>query len=271
MGGSGHKRICFIVLIVWAMVGFACHGKYRYRTSEGIVGPVGVNLDIDPVVPIEGPNNRLVYPVKFICGNFMPQVMAGATDPDGPLSPGTYLTAVNIVNPIDSAGDASLDIRATQTFIQDPGNGSGIVGAPVTKTLAPYHGLEIDCGDIRDLLGNPTELFLKGFVLIETTQPLSVVPVYTVQNVEEDFATQTGRCASLAWFARYAIINYEWRIANFILSGADPEDCDELRDAHQLANDNTKRCQTVCGEAACPENPEAPGLYPGTENCTRVD
>ena len=66
MGGSRHKRICFIILIGWAFGSFACHGKYRYRTSEEVVGAVGVNLDIDPVVPIEGSNNRMVYPVQIL-------------------------------------------------------------------------------------------------------------------------------------------------------------------------------------------------------------
>lgn len=261
--------VAFILLMALILGVFACQAKYHYRKTEGIIGTVGGNIDIDPIVPIEGSDDRLVYPVKFVCGDFMPEIIAEASDPEAPLSPGTYFTAINIVNPIDGAGDATLDIRATQTFTQDSGSGDGIVGSPVTETLAPFHGLEIDCSDIRELLGDPLDLFLKGFVLVETTQPLSVVPVYSVQSVDEDLTTQSGECSSLARHARFAIGRYLWMVA-FFTAGSSAVDCDDLSDAYQILDDNTERCRAVCGDLPCPSKPLRPGQYPGTESCTVV-
>ena len=144
------------------------------------------------------------------------------------------------------------------------------MGSPVTETLAPYNGVEIDCNDIRELLGNPPVEFLKGFVLIETAHPLRVVPLYTVQSVEEDLTTQSGRCLSLAYFARYAINRYLWLVADFN-SSAGTTDCDDLRTADQLMQDNVDRCRAVCGVLPCPSKPLRPGQYPGTEECTVIE
>ena len=60
-------------------------------------------------------------------------------------------------------------------------------------------------------------------------------------------------------------------VARFILSGGTTPDCDALRDAHQLATDNTDRCVAVCEEASCPKKPLGPGLIRGAEKCTVIN
>ena len=116
MRSKGNILMAFILLMAWSLGGFSCHGKYHPRTTEGIVGAVSVKLDIDPVKPIDGLDDRQVYPVKFVCGNFVPEIINDTIDPDGPLFPGLYLTAINIVNPIDGEGDAHRTYRRPKPY-----------------------------------------------------------------------------------------------------------------------------------------------------------
>lgn len=59
--------------------------------------------------------------------------------------------------------------------------------------LGPDWGLEIDCSDIRNVLleqpsrgpGPQAPIFIKGWVVIESPDPLDVVAVYTIRGPHE--------------------------------------------------------------------------------------
>jgi hypothetical protein len=57
-----------------------------------------VSLEVVPVDPIQSLGG-FVYAVKFICGVITPR------DQTPPLLPGTYETAINILNPGDSEAE----------------------------------------------------------------------------------------------------------------------------------------------------------------------
>jgi hypothetical protein len=65
---------------------------------------------------------------------------------------------------------------------------------PVIVELDAGWGLEIECSDIRNvLLSQPSEglgpeapIFIKGWVVIQSPEPLDVVAVYTARGLDED-------------------------------------------------------------------------------------
>lgn len=152
---------------------------------------VGVSLDVEKIDGQRVPRVGQVFSAKFLCGT-----IDRGDAPQAPpavarfLTPGTYLTAVNIHNPNISA--MTFEKKALITNPQDEPRGK--VSKSVTETLGPNEGLEIDCKNIiRDLLQlldfSPSGPFFKGFVVITTNRifPLDVVGVYTVKNVLTGF------------------------------------------------------------------------------------
>ena len=112
----------------------------------------------------------LQYAVKVACG-----VVAA---PSGNiLPPGQYFTAINIHNP------SRCD---TVTFRWKVAVGlQGLRVGPVSQfaeaRLGPDEALEIDCPDVMERLkaaGTNPPTFVKGWVVVETDQPLDVVAVY---------------------------------------------------------------------------------------------
>ena len=122
-------------------------------------GPAGVGISLD-VVPVEAKKigTQFVYSVKYLCGR-IPHSESDPQDPplDFPLVPGTYRSAININNP--NLSEASFSKQALTTNPQQQPRGKA--GAPVTETLAPNEGLEVECQDIEGLLiagGSGTDL-----------------------------------------------------------------------------------------------------------------
>jgi hypothetical protein len=135
-----------------------------------------------------GPVN--VYSVKFLCG-VNPPTATGQIEV-GPAKPGNYLTAINIHNPnfstVPFLKKAVLMYATDATFQQ----GFEIPRPPgqlIQAQLPPDFGMEIDCGDIRQVLLKgitpPTSnAFIKGWVVIETPGKLNldIVTVYTAHG-----------------------------------------------------------------------------------------
>lgn len=133
-----------------------------------------------------------VYTAKFICGCFKPE-----KGEEGPVEPGSYTTAINIHNPnyctVTFVKKAVLLFDATWK-----GNEGFEIPRPPytprTASLDPDWGMEIDCADIRDVLlrqptgalGPQAPTFIKGWVVIESPEPLDVVAVYTARGLDED-------------------------------------------------------------------------------------
>ena len=184
----------------------------------------GVDIDVETIRPVpvvtqgfsRAPGNTesgTVFPVKFVCGLILP-----GTDfeenlvRDGPLSPGEYRTAINLVNL--SGKSVTFKKRATQTLPQNPENIRGHVGNAVDETLLSHEGLTIDCFNIRDLLEGPDSVFLEGFVVIETDQPLSVSAVYSVDKESvSGFLGQRNACTDRIFSARAERATFDkmWR------------------------------------------------------------
>jgi hypothetical protein len=113
------------------------------------------------------------YAVKFVCG----PVPATATA--GVVAPGRYFTAINVHNPQTQTVSFRKKV-AVALPKQQPGPVSQFVAA----TLGPDQAFEIDCPDIRDILG-PVPIntaFLKGFVVIQSPVELDIVAVYTASG-----------------------------------------------------------------------------------------
>ena len=182
---------------------------------------VGVMLaGIDTAEGQAGAFQRTVYSAKFLCGEFQPgpgQCLDGTNctsdadcpnpgdicdQPEGPVKPGNYQTAINVVNL--SRHPVAFQKKAVLLFNNDPNfpvPTPGTFEEPqppgnlFTAVLDENWGLEIDCPDIREvLLGQPAggaQLpFIKGFVVIETfaaDDVLTVVPAYTTHGFTPRF------------------------------------------------------------------------------------
>jgi hypothetical protein len=110
------------------------------------------------------------YAVKVVCGK-------QARDSDI-LAGGRYHTAVNVHNP----GKATASFRR-KVAIAGPGE-AGRVSGFVDMRLRSDEALEVDC---RLVHRQADAEWVKGFLVIQSSQELDVVAVYTTSN--GDFAT----------------------------------------------------------------------------------
>jgi len=127
---------------------------------------VGVLMSLS-VCSIAQPKPTFRYAVKFICGKAEGKI----------LSPGVYMTAINVHNPTDST---AVFKKKFATAL--PGETAGPVSDYFKSRLAPSEALEIDCADIIKHTRSRAGL-LKGFVAIESKVMLEVVAVYTVADL----------------------------------------------------------------------------------------
>jgi hypothetical protein len=133
------------------------------------------------------PGSLFVYAAKFVCG-VMPELPQPTEE--GPVEPGSYATAINIHNPhakpVVFLKKAvllfDLDSKEVERLFEPPKPPSALHRAE----LLPDWGMEVDCRDIRQELlsgqASPAPVFIKGWVIIESPDPLDVVAVYTVRG-----------------------------------------------------------------------------------------
>ncbi len=144
------------------------------------------------------------YSVKFICGKEEGKI----------LSPGVYMTAINVHNPNDAGA-----LYQKKFSVALPGEEAGPVSEFFKGKLGPAEAMEIDCADIRRHVQSK-QPFIKGFVLIRSTVKLNIVAVYTVagtdgqvQSIDVEHVpplgtgTGTGSCPDLVVTA---IADPEW-------------------------------------------------------------
>ena len=125
------------------------------------------------------------YSAKFVCGAF-------TGDIEGPVKPGNYATAINVHNlqdePVEFTKKAVLSVREDEP--------SSPPSSAIPLTRGPDEALEIDCADIRQILGLPPgEEFIKGFVVIRSDSvEMDVVAVYTARFLDKNIEclTRTG-------------------------------------------------------------------------------
>jgi hypothetical protein len=164
--------------------------------STRVEGAAGVSLDVETILPktIGANTSRsTVFSAKFLCGRIRDRAEneSRADDSTAPLARGTYFTAINVRNP----NPFSLKFIKKTVETRSQGEPRGEVGTGVTEALAADQGIEIDCKDIRTLLGSSlaerdSSDFVKGFVVI--TIPglpdvlFDVVGVYAVESSFDD-------------------------------------------------------------------------------------
>lgn len=148
---------------------------------------VGASLDIETVTPnrIESRNGpRLVYSVKFLCGEIPRQAHPAQ---GSPLAPGSYRTVVNIHTYTENP--TTFNYQAVLAKPAGPGGPLPQLSAFGSEFENPRAAIEVDCDDIAALFGRvgvTLPAFATGFLRIETrfVFPLVVVGVYTLKNVE---------------------------------------------------------------------------------------
>jgi hypothetical protein len=144
-----------------------------------------------------GPGRTLlVYAAKFLCGRL------GELDPkvETPVGPGSYTTAINVHNP----NHRPVVITKKAILLFAGASREPEIPRPPSRRhrleLGPDWGVEIDCQDIREILLRsdqgvivPAPIFIKGWVVLESTSPLDVEVVYTAQGLQGGLSLATER------------------------------------------------------------------------------
>jgi hypothetical protein len=133
-------------------------------TSHRSSIPILLVLMLGSAPAVAGAQDSLAfeYAVKFVCGT--PETRA--------VAPGVYFTAINVHNP--GADSVTWRKKVASTL---PREQPGPISLFSANTLTPDQALEIDCSDI--FRHARLVRFAKGFVVIQSPDPLDVVAVYT--------------------------------------------------------------------------------------------
>ena len=110
------------------------------------------------------PRFRFQYAVKFVCTSNIP----GTSQTTTAVLPGVYQTAVNIHNP----GPQVARLRKKLAVR------SGQISPFVDGQLKPDEATSVDCSQVQSF-GITFIHGFEGFLVIESTQSLDVVAVYT--------------------------------------------------------------------------------------------
>lgn len=127
-----------------------------------------------PILLAGGPADAQVrwnyeYAVKVVCGNM-------ERAPNRPLATGRYFTAVNLHNP----GTAFIYFRnKVAVATTEP---PGPISPWGQHRLDADEAREIDCDQISK---QARADWVKGFLVVQSTQPLDVVAVYTTSGRDE--------------------------------------------------------------------------------------
>jgi hypothetical protein len=113
----------------------------------------------------EHPEFRFQYAAKFLCTSNIP----GTSQTSGSVLPGVYVTVVNVHNP------NSQVVRFRKKIAVIGHDPSRYVG----DELKPDHATKVDCGDITRDFGISFIHGIEGFLVIESTDSLDVIAVYT--------------------------------------------------------------------------------------------
>lgn len=150
----------------------------------GAAGNVDVNYVTGKIV-----DERRVFAVKILCGRVRPAAPGDFPLPPELLTPGFYLSAVNIHNPHNVS--VTFAKKAVVT-LPERSPLPGTVSRIRKEVLGPDQGMEVDCQDVFGLLTPPPAMFgattplIKGFVVLEISADfqLDVVAVNTFKNLE---------------------------------------------------------------------------------------
>jgi hypothetical protein len=160
------------------------------------------------------PPPYLSYAAKFACGEYGKLIPGSAADnPEGPVKPGNYQTAINVHNPLAGAAISFVKKAVLVYSGNQPVNQTTFeqVKQPApqhTATLPADAAMLIDCQDIRKVLltGTPTPAaptFIEGWVIIQApnlasapNNPLDVTALYTSHGYNCTVPTGGTACTS---------------------------------------------------------------------------
>ena len=118
---------------------------------------------------------RFQYAAKVLCGE--------VRERGGPLAPGIYTTEINVHNP----SDHPVLVRKRLVLTIPPGEQKeGEVPLIEEHPLAPERAFAVDCRYLGERIG--VGPFFIGFLMIESTDSLDVVAVYTTSGLQEGTA-----------------------------------------------------------------------------------
>jgi hypothetical protein len=117
---------------------------------------------------------RFQYAAKFLCTSNIP----GTSQTTSAVVPGVYQTAVNIHNP----QRRPVELRKKLALA------GGGISPFITQKLDPDAAARVDCGDVRSFDLQLVHGF-EGFLVIESTQSLDVVAVYSAAARGAEVAT----------------------------------------------------------------------------------
>jgi hypothetical protein len=153
------------------------------------------HIPVPPFPPIQF--TRITsYAAKFLCGQFRLDPEAEERGVEGPVKPGNYTTTINVHNPhperpVTFLKKAVLLFGGPRPEPPEQFERPARPGVKVPVDLPADNGMEIDCTDIRKVLLRgrvEAPLFIKGWVVIETSAPwsLDVEAVYTAHTFQDD-------------------------------------------------------------------------------------
>jgi hypothetical protein len=136
-------------------------------------------------VPVPVPISVNEYSAKFLCGDAKDVIAA---------RPGNYATTINIHNP------QYRTVMFSKKAVRSPREGETPIPPGKLRSglsLEPDFAEQVDCKVIRDLLGNPSDPFIEGFVVLyvlpsQWTIPneFDVVGVYTVDTPQQSISLE---------------------------------------------------------------------------------
>lgn len=134
-----------------------------------------VNAKVEPIVP---PVGVFEYATKLVCG-------IQPNPKDLRLTTGAYATTINVHNP----GRTEVRIAKKLALTIPPGfEKPGEIRSIATGTLGPDQAMAVDCEEIRRVVfgGAFPAPFIEGFVVIQSTDSLDVVAVYTTADLDTE-------------------------------------------------------------------------------------
>jgi hypothetical protein len=146
------------------------------RNAKKLAIQMALSLLLLVLAPLPGQSQFVQYTAKFMCGVPVLEARREA------VKPGNYATAINIHNP-DPVSEVPFEKKAVLAMPQ------GFDRRPPSPfkqeiPLQPDFAMEVDCQNIRDLLGGPpAPTFITGFVVmvVPGSSELDVVGVYSAE------------------------------------------------------------------------------------------
>jgi len=155
--------------------------------SPSAVSILALFLSLAPLSAHAQEKQRHVYSVKYVCGTHETDLRNTASV----VAAGGYRTEINIQR-ARHAGEARIDVfpsLAHSVFSEEP----GVTGRMHATTLVGAEVARVICQDINalidDRIGNQ---FRVGFLQIFSSEPLSVVAVYTAKHCRTTVPDERG-------------------------------------------------------------------------------